>query len=208
MPKRLLPALFIASLFLSPVVLAEEEGSGALPAPKLNFRMVCGEKPKVVFSWNLVAGANVYQLYTIKGQSFIPKEVNGFETTINLSTNEDFKYTVEAMVKENGNITREGKWSNEIFVRGDSVAKECGLTKGEEREEAKAEKAQTSQAEQAKVQVVERVVEKVATGNQELEQKVQNLESELEKAKQRQNVLEQMVNNLLNFIKNLFRFSF
>lgn len=219
--KKLLPLLFgLLLLFQSTASAEEEENSSLLPAPILNFKLVCKEQPKGVFSWNQISGANIYQLYTIKGQNFTPVAFSGTEATVNLSTNEDYKYTVEAMQKDNGKIVKEGKWSNEVFIKGEEIAKKCGLSKGEEKEEARNENAKTSDVieggkeekeGQEKIHLVEKVIEKEASGNgktSELEQKVGQLSKELEQTKQRQNALEQIVNNLLSFIKSIFKLSF
>lgn len=199
-------------LFLPTIVSAEEDDGPRLPAPTLRYKIVCGNSPQGIFSWNAISGATGYFFYTSRGQNTNQQTVSGTKVTVNLSLSDDYKYQVEAKHPD----FNEGKVSEAIIVKGSEVTRQCGVVGSssdrEEGESVSEDKKEVEAEDQLKTQDIKKEEdEKESTTssdnerNTDLEKKVGELSKELEQAKQRQNALEQIVNNLLNFIKSIFR---
>lgn len=198
--KKLLICSFGLLLFFLPISVTAEEGDGPkLPAPTLSYKIVCGNSPQGVFSWNAISGATGYFFYTSRGQNTNQQTVSGTKVTVNLSLSDDYKYQVEAKHPD----FNEGKVSEAIIVKGSEVTRQCGASGSNSEKEVEEEdqlKTQDTKEEEKE--------STTSSGNErgsDLEKKVGELSKELEQAKERQNALEKIVNDLLSFIKNIFR---
>lgn len=209
--KKLLISLTGLLLLLLPITVSAEEDDGPkLPAPTLSYKIVCGNSPQGVFSWNAISGATGYFFYTSRGQNTNQQTVSGTKVTVNLSLSDDYKYQVEAKHPD----FNEGKVSEAIIVKGSEVTRQCGTVgSNSEREEGKSvseDKKEVEEEDQLKTQDTKEEEKESTTSSDnergaDLEKKVGELSKELEQAKQRQNALEKIVNDLLNFIKSIFR---
>lgn len=224
MRKIVFSVLILALLLFTGTVWAEEKASS--PTINLTYTLICDPKPTAKFSWNAVSGANVYRLFTSRGNITTAQDVASTTATVGVATEGDSKYQVDALEKQNGVVVRELGYSQELFIKIADVRSKCpGLENGEDsenkdddseafRKEITKENGQNEEKEDLeerdvdlkkdlkKVESEQETLEKEDTTG--LEQKVQNLENELAKTKERQNVLEQIVTNLLNFIRSIF----